>query len=275
MTLFSKNKTPTKMFVNRLSAPKSRGSFNKKSFNQIKREITHSIVEIAPELVEEGFKMLSSTIAGLTEDYISKTILYKNIDGDIDDNIFVPDRIKIIRANFGHQDNSCSDNFTSQDDEKCYRLPDRKLHIELEIKKSRDNQSFYFQPLYYFYKGVDDRGKRIDEVNLSFAFIEATENITDYNSLEYRPIISFKELDNNIGYRFIREDGTYDTTFQSPWISSELSKKGAYTIVIEIEERRYSRPFSRTLNKIYKKHEVELKNKINQEIQKELKRIIN
>ncbi|HHB94197.1 MAG TPA: hypothetical protein ENK88_03540 [Campylobacterales bacterium] len=152
-------------------------------------------------------------------------------------------------------------------------MDDRKLHIELDIVQSHDLQNFYFQPTYYYYIGMDNKRKKIDELNISFAFIEASENISDYSALKFKQIISFRDLDNSYEYHFKDGNCNYDTTFQSPWINSELSKKGAYTIVIEIEEKRYSKPFATKLNRVYKKHEDELKNRINQEIKEQLSRI--
>jgi len=273
MTFFSKSKTPTKMFVSHLFAPKSKGDiFQKKSLDitHIRNVVTNKITQIAPELIEEGFKLLSSTIAGFTEDYSNKTVLYKNIDGDINEPIFVPKHITLIRANFNN--NFCGDNYGDKES-GCHDLDDRKLHIELDIVQSHDAQNFYFQPTYYYYIGMDNKGKRIDEINISFAFVEATENISDYKALKFKQVINLKDLDNNYEYNFKQENGSYDTTFQSPWISTELSKRGAYTIVIEIEEKKYSKPFATKLNKVYKKHEDELKNRINQEIKEQLARI--
>ena len=275
MALFSKPKTPTKMFVSHLSAPKTKGNiFQKKGLDitHIRNEVTGKITQIAPELIEEGFKLLSSTIAGFTEDYSNKTVLYKNIDGDIDEPIFVPKHITLIRADFNNS--SCSDGYGDKET-SCHKLDDRKLHIELDIVQSHDAQNFYFQPTYYYYIGMDNKRKKIDEINISFAFIEASENISDYSTLKFKQIVSFRDLDNSHEYSFKQENGNYDTTFQSPWINSELSKRGAYTIVIEIEEKRYSKPFATKLNKVYKKHEDELKNRINQEIKAELLKISN
>ncbi len=275
MAFFYKNKTPTKMFVNQLSAPISKGYISqKKSIEKITTAVTQTVSQIAPELVQEGFKLLSSTISGFTEDYISETIVHKNIDGDTTGNIFVPEYIKIIRADFSDENILCHDGFLKTD-KKCYKLPNRKLHIELDIKKSHDKKSFYFQPSYYYYIGVDNKNKKIDEINISFAFIEASENISDFNSIDFKPIINFKDLDNKIGHKFRKENGTYDSSFQSPWIGSELSKTGAYTMIIKIEERRYSRPFASTLNKIYKNHENELKNRINKEIKEQISKLSN
>ena len=271
MALFSKPKTPTKMFVSHLSAPKSKdGIFQKKSLDitHIKNVVTDKITHIAPELIDEGFKLLSSTIAGFTEDYSNKTVLYKNIDGDINEPIFVPKHITLIRANF-NDNNLCYDGYGDKDS-GCHELDGRKLHIELDLVQSHDAQNFYFQPTYYYYIGRDNKQKEIDEVNISFAFVEASENISDFKSIDLKHIISFKDLDNHYEYYFKQKNGNYDTTFQSPWINSELSKRGAYTIIIEIEEKKYRKPFATTLNKVYKKHEDELKSRINQEIKKQL-----
>jgi len=274
MALFSKPKTPTKMFVSHLSAPKSKGNiFQKKGLDitHIRNVVTDKITQIAPELIEEGFKLLSSTIAGFTEDYSNKTVLYKNIDGDIDEPIFVPKHITLIRANFNNS-SLCYDGYADKES-GCHELDDIKLHIELDLVQSHDAQNFYFQPTYYYYIGKDNKQKKIDEINISFAFIEASENISDFKSIEFKHIISFKDLDNNYKYKFNQKNGNYDTTFQSPWINSELSKRGAYTIIIEIEEKSYSKPFATKLNKVYKKHEDELKNRINREIKEQLAKI--
>ncbi len=46
-------------------------------------------------------------------------------------------------------------------------------------------------------------------------------------------------------------------------------------MIIKIEERRYSRPFASTLNKIYKNHENGLKNRINKEIKEQISKLSN
>ena len=272
------NKTPTKMFVSELSAPKTKSVIQKGgivSKGGISAMVVKKITEIAPELVEEGLKVLSSTIAGLTEDYKSETIVRKNINGESHETIFLPPRISIIRANFpkdiNDDENSCFDGY-GNDENRCKNLSDIRLQIELDIIMSGDGKAFYFQPSSYFYCGKDNSRKKIDELNLSFAFVTAHENISDYNSIEFREIISFKDLEDEYEYNFKIDKNRYDTSYQSPWIGSELSKKGAYTIVFKIEERRYSKPFAQTINRIYKKHEDELKSKINKEIKHQLSR---
>ena len=271
MGLFHKSKIPTRMFVSHTTATKDRGhSSQKKSLDisDVSTVVTKKIAEIAPELVEEGFKLLSSTIAGFTEDYTSETILYKNIDGSAFEPIFIPKHITLIRADF-EDDRVCGDDY-GDNRSGCLDLKRRELHIELNLKKSHYTQNFYFQPTHYYYIGKDNKGKSIDEINISFAFVEASKDISDFKDIEFKKVISFKNLDNNRDYDFYEQQ---DTTFQSPWISSELSKMGPYTIAIKIEERRYSKPFATTLNKIYKKHEEELKRKINQELEKQLDKI--
>ncbi|NEW61514.1 hypothetical protein GSY74_09490 [Sulfurovum sp. bin170] len=276
MSIFNFNKkTQTKMFVSELSAPKKASVIAKSAGDGVvsKGGISTIISEIAPELIEEGFKVLSSTIAGFTEDYKSETVVRKNINGDEREDIFLPNHISIIRANFpldiNDEDNSCFDGYGEKPN--CQELSDRKLQIELDIIKSKDESSFYFQPKSYYYCGRDRSNKKMDELNLSFAFVTAQESISDYSSIEFKEIISFKDLEDEHDYNFkIRDKKIYDTTYQSAWIGSELSKKGSYTIVFKIEERRYSKPFAKTLNRIYKKHEDELKKKINKEIKEQI-----
>lgn len=277
MSIFNfSNKTQTKIFVSELSAPKEASVIEKGgvvSKGAISAMVAKQITEIAPELVEEGFKILSSTIAGFTEDYTSQTVVHKNINGESHKGIFLPSHISIVRASFpkditDDRDN-CFDGFGDETN-RCQKLHDKKLQIELDIIKSEDGRFFYFQPSSYYYCGKDNKRKEIDELNLSFAFVTAEENISDLNSVEFREIISFKDLEDGHNYSFKKDKNIYDTSYQSPWIGSELSKKGAYTIFFKIEERRYSRPFAQTLNKIYKKHEDELKKKINQEIKNQL-----
>ncbi len=265
------NKTQTKIFVSELSAPPKNSVVSKEVVSKggVSTMIAKTVTEIAPELVEEGLKILSSTIAGFTEDYTSETVVHKNIDGDRNHNIFLPSHISIIRANFPKdikdEKNSCFDGYSNKRD-RCKDLSDRKLQIELDIIKTNDNSSFYFQPSSYYYCGKDNKRKSIDELNLSFAFVTANENISDYNSIEFREIISFKDLEDDYEYNFKIDEHRYDTSYQSPWIGSELSKKGAYTMIFKIEERRYSSSFAKTLNRIYKKHEDELQKRINREI---------
>ncbi|SFV56219.1 hypothetical protein MNB_SV-12-686 [hydrothermal vent metagenome] len=273
MSIFNFNKkTQTKIFVSELSAPKKATVIAKSTGGVVsKGGISTIIAEIAPELIEEGFKILSSTIAGFTEDYTSETVVRKNINGDDKEDIFLPNHITIIRANFplDIKDNSCFDGYGEK--LNCQKLSDRKLQIELDIIKSKDKSSFYFQPKSYYYCGRDQSNKKIDELNLSFAFVTAQEGISDYNAIEFKEIISFKDLEDGHDYNFKIEDKEiYDTTYQSAWIGSELSKKGSYTILFKIEEKRYSKPFAKILNRIYKKHEDELKRKINKEIKEQI-----
>jgi hypothetical protein len=267
MGLFNRTKAQTKMFISNTKAPKKKGleTHQKKGLHiPSKKEMLDKAIEIAPELVEESFKLLSSAIAGFTEDYTSETILFKNIDGDDSLPIFIPKHITLIRAEF-EDDNSCNDNYGDKES-GCMSLEDkRKLHIEINLKKSDYTQNFYFQPTHYFYTGRDENNKTIDEINISFAFIEASKAISDFKDIDFKKVISFKNLNNNQDYEFYKQN---DTTFQSPWINSEVSKVGPYTIAIKIEERKYRKPFASTLNKVYKKHEDDIKKRINREVEK-------
>jgi len=270
------NKRATKMFISELPIFKEVSMQNQVvSKGIISTVVAQKIIEIAPELVQEGFKLFSSTIASFTQEYISETIVHKNIDGDSKRGIFLPSSITIVRANFpkdiNSKKNNCFDGYGNTPN-SCKELSDRKLHIELDIIKSLDEDSFYFQPSSYFYCGKDNSRKRIDELNLYFAFVTADENISDWNSIKFQKIISFKELEDEYDYNFKIDKDRYDTSYQSPWIGSELSKKGAYTMIFKIEEKRYSKPFAKTLNKIYKNHEDELQKRINQEIREQLKK---
>ena len=273
---FNQTKAQTKLFVSELEAPISKG-FQKGSHAPLSKGLAqntlNAMVEIAPDLIEEGLKVISSTIAGLSQDYTSETIVRKNIDGDEDEEIFIPRHLTIVRANFKsdiNKEKRCKDNFGGGS--ACQGLEDEKLLIELDIISSDDKQAFYFQPKSYYYEGKDTKGKSIHEISLYFAFVEASKNITDYDALEYQKIIIFKDLDHNHRYLFKQEDRSYDTTYQSAWISSEAEKKGAYTIVLKIEEKRYSSKLATTINKIYKKHEDTLKKKINKEIKEQLEK---
>jgi len=274
MNFFSSAKTPTKMFVSELYNPKkSQATTQKKSPKGVTSIIAQKMIEVAPELIDEGLKALSSTIAGLTEDYTHETLIHKNIDGDSSVLIFLPDHICIVRANFSHDvdedDSEYKDGFG--DRENLSKKPSgRKLQIGLDIVKSYDKRSFYFQPTNYYYKGRDTKNISIEEISISFAFVTAKEGLTDYNQVNFQPIILFKDLDNDHDYNFKRKDGSYDTTYQSPWIDEELSKRGPYTIILKIEERTYRKGFMKKINKIYKKHEEDLINKINSEIKTQL-----
>jgi hypothetical protein len=265
------NKVATRMFVSELSPPPRVMGKGVTSKGVISAIVAEKIIEIAPELIEEGIKLLSSTIANFTEDYMSQTVVYKNLNGDKSETIFLPSHITIVRANFPKdiRDGGCFDDYGDEDN-GCRELPDRKLQIDLNIIRSNDGDSFYFQPVSYYYCGRDSGGKKIDELTLSFAFIVANENISNLNDIEFREIINFGDLDSKYEYIFKTDDDRYDTSYQSPWISSKLSKKGAYTIIFKIEERRHSMRFLKIINKIYKKHEDELKRKINREIKEQL-----
>jgi hypothetical protein len=274
---FNRTKSQTKMFVSALGYPKTKSigqhkhsSPLSKGAYSIPKNTLDALVQIAPDLIEEGLKLVSSAIAGFTKDYISTTYLHKNIDGHNSKEIFIPEHITIIRANFeahvNDEKNNYGDNFGNKT--LLYKeIEERKLQIELDIINSDDQKSFYFQPSSYYYIGRDLKGKNIDEINLYFAFVTASENISNYETLEFKKIISFSDLSKKNDYTFKRKDGSYDSTYQSAWISSEEEKNGAYTIVFKIEEKRHSKAFAKTINGIYKKHEEDLEKKINKEIQ--------
>ncbi|MCH9739818.1 MAG: hypothetical protein K0U38_03115 [Epsilonproteobacteria bacterium] len=275
MSFFSASKTQTKIFVNQLEEIKSKSlgeqkQTGRKGLNPISMA-TEALIEIAPDLIDEGLKQLSSTIKAFSEDYTSETFLHKNIDGDSKESIFIPKYITIIRADFTSDNMLCHDGFTMPN-EQCDKIESPELRIDLEIKLSDDHQAFYFQPLNYFYVGKDTKNKKIDEINLSFGFISATENISNVKDVELKQIINFNDLENSHKYSF-KEDKHYDTTYQSPWISSESSKKGPYTMLFKIEERRQSSEFRKNLHKIYDKHEDTLRKRINKDIKVQLDKL--
>ena len=278
MSLFNfGNRVTTKLFISQLPTPKKSDSSREEVVPKgvISAMVATKLIEVAPELVEEGFKVLSSSIANFTQDYESKTVVRKNINGDKHDKIFLPPSIRIVRANFpkdiNDKKNSCFDGY-GEHPNSCKELSDRKLQIELDIIKSSDGNSFYFQPSNYFYCGKDSKKREIDELTLSFAFVMADENLSDLDAIEFREIINFGDLDSEHDYNFKIDEKRYDTSYQSPWISSELSKKGVYTMLFQIKEKKNSNSFNKFLNKIYKNHEDELKKKINKEIKAQLKR---
>jgi hypothetical protein len=276
MFLFGSPKTQTKLFVSHLSEPKEialqEKSIPTKGGILPSSPITTAVLELAPELIEEGLKVVSSAIEAFTKDFISETIVHKNIDGGEHNEIYIPPHIDILRAKFEHnsEDNVVKDAFEEEFNDYS-KLKERGLQIELDIQMSQDQKAFYFQPKRYYYIGQDKKGHKIDEINLFFAFVPASQEITDYDKLTFQKIITFKDLENNELYNF-KNTKNYDTSYQSPWISSESDKKGAYTMVFKIEERRYAKAWMQSLNGIYKNHEEQLKEKINKEIDEKLKK---
>ena len=278
MFLFGSPKTQTKLFVSHLSQPKT-NSIQEKSI-QTKggisptTQIANAVLEIAPELIAEGFKVVSSAIEAFTQDFTSETIVHKNIDGSERKEIYIPNHIDIVRAKYEHncQDDVVNDDFAENFNDYS-KLKERGLQIELDIQLSEEQDIFYFQPRSYYYVGQDRKGNKIDEINLFFAFVPASEEIKDYNTLNFHKIITFKDLENKELYNFKKSTNNYDTSYQSPWINSESDKKGAYTMVFKIEERRYAKAWVQSLNGIYKNHEEQLKEKINNEIDEKLKKL--
>lgn len=260
------------MFVSELSAPLMKSGISHQKADTSERNVgsvaKDVLIELAPDLINEGLKLLSSSLAAFTQDYTSETIVHKNFNGDPSAAIFIPRHISIIRASFPFdmKESLCGDNFGSSND--ITGLENRVLQIELDVIKSKE--AFYFQAKSFYYEGKDTKNKLIDEINLSFAFVTAEKNLSDPESLKFHHLMSFKNMESGHDYNFKIESKRYDTTYQSPWISSEFSKKGPYTMLFKIEEKRYSKPWASSINRIYKKHEITLEKKINQEIQEVL-----
>jgi len=277
MLFFKTPKTQTKLFVSHLRKPKESTPQQKaitKGGITPPSSISTALLELAPELIEEGFKVISSTIEAFTRDFTTETIVHKNIDGEEYNEIYIPNHIDIVRSNF-HKESQKEviyDDFGDKPNDYT-QLKERALQIELDILLSQDQKVFYFQPKSYYYIGHNTQGNKIDEINLSFAFVPASENVTDYKTLNFHKIITFKDLENKELYNFKKSLNNYDTSYQSPWISSESDKKGAYTMVFKIEERRYAKKWVQNLNGIYQNHEEQLKEKINNEIDERLKKL--
>ena len=202
-----------------------------------------------------------------SEEYVQTTYLHKNIDGSDSEEIFIPKYLRIIRGDFSTKPPLCQDGFDIND-----VVNKAELQIDIEIKRSKGQHSFYFQPLYYYYKGRDIMRTKIDEIRLSYAFIHASDQAIEHNKMDFTQIITFSDLNKDQVYTFL-DDGIYDTTYQSPWISGELTKKGPYTIVFKLEEIQHKSKFRQNLHKIYKNHESKLQEKINKEIKTQLEKL--
>jgi hypothetical protein len=260
------------MFVSELSAPlvKSKDMHQKsdsrgRDMGSVTKDV---LIELAPDLINEGIKLLSSSLAGFTQDYTNETIVHKNFKGELEKAIFIPRHISIIRASFplDMRKSKCGDNFGSAND--IEGLENRVLQIELDVIKSQG--AFYFQAKHFYYEGKDTKNNSIDEINLSFAFVTANKNLSDPTNLKFHHLMCFKNMEKGRDYNFKIDPKNYDTTYQSAWISSESLKKGPYTMLFKIEEKRYSKPWVQAINRIYTKHENKLEKKINQEIQEVL-----
>lgn len=266
-------KMQTKLFVNQLERDKANRVVEKAAAPKVQSKgsptgmLTDAVIAVAPDLIEEAFSQFSSVMQAWSQEYVQTTYLHKNIDGSDDEEIFLPHYLRILRGDFSATPPLCQDGFSI--DEK----PDTPaLLIDIETKLSEDQKSFYFQPLCYRYNGRDITRARIDEIRLSYAFVHASDKTIEHDQMAFTRVLSFADLNRDQEYAFL-DNGIYDTTYQSPWISKELTKKGPYTIVFKIDEIQHRSKFRQSLHKIYKNHESKLQEKINKDIQTQLEKL--
>lgn len=222
----------------------------------------------APKLIEQGTKLLSDTIDNFAEDHTTPTTITRNIDILTNSKLSLPSSLTIIRGDFSPKVNEEGNNFgdfKGKPLKQATLLGEKELHIEIDIKKSKDNKSIYFQPTRYFYGGVDIEGNSIDEIVLCIAFVPVNESVMSVTSLEFQSFIYLKNLEPNQEYEFKSKDG-YDPSYQSTWMQPALDPAVPYTLVIEIHEVRKGNSFAKLLKTVYGENKKYISEELNQKV---------
>ncbi|MBU1668702.1 hypothetical protein KKC13_09795 [bacterium] len=273
MSLFnSDSKSSTKMFINLPHlAPTSEPTRNiSKMIPAGAGVIIDLVANAAPKLIEEGLELLSSTINKFAQQDVTKTIVKRNIDILDETKISIPSNITLIRGDFaekitGSKGIPFGDNGKHQatflGEEK-----DRDLHIEIDIKKSKDEKSICFQPTKYFYNGVDREQDTIDEIVLGIAFVPVDKSVVNVDSFTFQTFLHFENLTAHTQYEFGSEVNGYDANYQSSWMQPAIDPKVPYTLVIEIQEIREGNSFAKLLQTVYTENKSYIKEELNAKI---------
>ena len=273
MSWFKNNKQsyPTKMFVHYLpNIPKSKNipliqekglGGSPLSFTGIQGMAIEMMLNTAPKLIDEGIILVSKTINKFAQKDVTKTTVQRNFDIIYKNKISLPSNITLVRGKFAPILTKEGETFgdgPDRDSNQSTLIEEKELHIEIDIIKSKDQESIYFQPKSYFYAGEDREGDNITEIVLAFSFVPIGETIIDAQQVTFQNFVHFENLDNNTQYNFKSETG-YDTSFQSSWMNAPLNENVPYTMLIEIQEIREGNSFAKLLQTIY----TENKNYIN------------
>jgi hypothetical protein len=179
----------------------------------------------------------------------------------------LPSKITLVRGNFAEHKEVQGEVFgdgEKQHYNQAILLDNKELHIEIEIIQSKDKSAFYFQPTSYFYKGESPEGDKVEEVVLAFAFLSAGESTLSPQK-KFQSFVHFNALTPSRFYNFKSKSG-YDTSFQSPWISTPLEEVVPYTLLIEIQEIREGNAFAKLLQTIYLENKNNFKSKFNEKL---------
>ena len=277
MSLFEhESNSPTKMFISiPADIPKTKSITTDIVSKMVPGGFPINILlNAAPKLIEEGLELISSTINKFAKEEVTKTIIKRNIDTLNGTQISIPNNITIIRGQFAPIANKEGASFGDGGQHQATLLGHRELHIEIDVKKSKDGKSIYFQPTKYFYNGVDRDKETIDEIVLAFAFVPVNKTIMNVETLSFQSFIHFDNLSPHMQYDFSIEENSYDNSYQSPWMEPQLDPTVPYTLVIEIQEIRDGNSFAKLLqtvyssNKTYITEELQTKVQLHEELNK-------
>ena len=281
MSWFNNNKKvyPTKMFVNYLSdLPQTKGmTFNKsKSMTGsllstamgAKGVAIDMILTAAPKLIDQGMKLVSNTISSMAEKKIVQTTVKRNFDVINPARVSLPSKITLVRGEFAtdaSQEGEVFGDGEKRERNQAVLLGNKELHIEIDIVKSKDNRTIYFQPTSYFYCGESSEGEKISELVLAFAFLEPDEPLLNLKNVTFQNFLHFEALEPNKHWNFASKSGC-DNSFQSAWMKAPLSDNVPYTMVIQIQEIREGNSFAKLLQTVYLENESYIKTELNQKV---------
>jgi|GEM_PF-2065208 len=275
MSLFnSDSKSATKMFINlphlEPTFEPTRGMSMSKMLPGGAGVLIDLVSNAAPKLIEEGMELISATINKFAQKDVTKTILKRNIDILNETKISVPSNITIIRGDFAEKiTESKGIPFGDNGKHQATFLgekKDRDLHIEIDIRKSKDEKSICFQPTQYFYNGVDREGDTIEEVVLGIAFVPVDKSVLNVDSLTFQTFLHFENLTPHTQYEFGSEFNGYDANYQSSWMQPNIDPKVPYTLVIEIQEIREGNSFAKLLQTVYTENKSYIKEELDAKI---------
>lgn len=281
MSWFNNNKEiyPTKMFVNYLpetpptkgvtfSPSKSIGGSLLSTAMGLQGVAIDMVMTATPKIIDQGMKLMSDTIRSMAEEKIVQTTVKRNFDVINPAKMSLPSKITLVRGDFA-TDVSYKGELFGDGERKSRNqavlLGNKELHIEIEIVKSKDNRSIYFQPTSYFYVGESTQGERIGEVVLAFAFLEAGVSLLNLEEVKFQNFLHFEALASNQQYDFTSPSGC-DTSFQSTWMKTPLSDNVPYTMVIQIQEIRAGNSFAKLLQTVYLENETRIKRELNKKV---------
>ena len=271
MSWFNRKKVyPTKMFVNYLleSSKTKDIKFTKTKTRSFSTSMLSTAMglqgvaidmalSVAPDIIDKGMTFMSDTLRGVANNKKFLTTVKRNFDINNPVKVSLPSKITIVRGEFASQNSMEGEIFgdgKERSTNQSVLVGNKELHIEIEIIKSRDSKSIYFQPTRYFHCGKSSNGKKVDEIVLAFAFLTPTEHLLDIKNIKFQNFLHFTALEPDKMYDLKSKSG-YDNSFQSEWMNAPLSEPTPYTMVIEIQEIRSGNSFAQLLQTIYIKNQ--------------------